>query len=111
MLALTRDAARAVDRICSQAEASDGAGLRISRIDRADRNGGGGTDLRLALVESPPPGDRRVEGAPVYVEPSTAELLDDKLLDADLGDGRIRFRLFQQAPDGSVAGGPIGESD
>ena len=38
-----------------------------------------------------------IEGAQIYVEPGeTAELLDDKVLDADVSGNEVRFSLLQQ---------------
>jgi iron-sulfur cluster assembly protein len=56
--------------------------------------------VSLSLIDSPEDGDERVEaaeGAGVFLEPDAAELLDDKVLDAEIEQGEIRFSLHQQA--------------
>jgi iron-sulfur cluster assembly protein len=100
MLALTETAAEVVDSIVSNESLPETAGLRIT-IDNAasDSNSEGPVrDLRLAVVEEPESGDELIDGAQIYVEPGeTAELLDDKVLDADVSGNEVRFTLLQQA--------------
>jgi Fe-S cluster assembly iron-binding protein IscA len=95
MLAITPNAAEAIGNLVS--ELPEGSGLRITTEVRDDEAGGSRTDLRLSLTDSPAEGDQVLEGAHVFVESDTAELLDDKLLDADVGGGEIQFSLRQQA--------------
>jgi hypothetical protein len=99
MLALTPTAAEVVNAIVSSQGESENAGMRIT-----SEPGGGSadgptppSDIRLSVVEEPEAGDEHVAGVPVYVEGgSTAELLGDKLLDADLNGEEVRFRLTDQ---------------
>ena len=58
-----------------------------------------GTPLELSLAPGPESNDQTVEegGATVYVEKELAKFLDDKVLDASVEDGRVRFRL-EDAP-------------
>jgi iron-sulfur cluster assembly protein len=109
MLALTPTAAEVVDSLTSQEDLPETAGLRItSEESEGDSDGdadaeGAQRDLRLAVVEKPESGDELVEGAHVYVESGeTAELLEDKVLDADIDGNEVRFSLQQQA--GPAAG-------
>jgi len=100
MLALTPTAAEVVESIVSQQELPDTAGLRItSQEGEAAADGSGSQrDLRLSVVEQPEAGDSLVEGSQVYVEPGeTAELLEDKVLDAEVEGNEVRFSLAQQA--------------
>jgi iron-sulfur cluster assembly protein len=100
MLSLTPTAAEVVNAIVSQEGLPDTAGVRItSEQGPASTNGSSpGHDIRLAVVESPEVDDEVVEGAPIYVESGeTAELLEDKVLDADLQGEEVRFRLMPQA--------------
>jgi Fe-S cluster assembly iron-binding protein IscA len=100
MLALTPTAAEVVNAIVSQEGLPRTAGVRLT-IDHAGSrsNGAGpGRDIRLSVVEEPEADDEVVEGAPLYIEPGpTAEMLDDKVLDADIRGQEIQFRLVNQA--------------
>lgn len=99
MLALTPTAAEVVDTIVTQEELPDTAGLRITSEEaKASENSDGSQrDLRLAVVEEPESGDEQVEGAQIYLEPgATAELLQDKVLDAKVDGSEVRFTLFEQ---------------
>lgn len=97
MLALTEDAAQAIDGIVNAAELPEGAGLRITTEEATQDDGQTRTDLRLALTEGPEEGDQVVEGSNVFIEEGTAELLDDKLLDAEVSEGEVQFSLLHQA--------------
>ena len=49
------------------------------------------------MVEEPETGDELVEGTQIYVEPGeTADLLEDKVLDAEVSGNEVRFSLIQQ---------------
>ncbi|WP_159501441.1 Fe-S cluster assembly protein HesB [Microbacterium sp. 18062] len=88
MLTLTDNAASAVKTISSQIPA-EGGGLRI-------RDTGPDTGFELALAPSPEQGDAVVEtdGALVFVDPAASDALDDRILDAEVGDdGSVRFAL------------------
>ena len=100
MLALTPTAAEVVESIVSQQELPDTAGLRITSEegDAAADGSGSQRDLRLAVVEQPEAGDALVEGSQVYVESGeTADLLEDKVLDAEVEGNEVRFSIAQQA--------------
>ena len=100
MLALTPTAAEVVDSIVSQQELPDTAGLRITSEEGEAAADGSGSqrDLRLSVVEQPEVGDALVEGSQVYVEPGeTADMLDDKVLDAEVEGNEVRFSIAQQA--------------
>lgn len=96
MLALTPAASEAVEAIVSQMGSTESAGLRISPAETQENGAEPSGELQLAVVSEPEPEDATVEGAPIYVEPSTAEFLRDKVLDAELGDQQVRFSLYDQ---------------
>jgi Fe-S cluster assembly iron-binding protein IscA len=100
MLSLTPTAAEVVEAIVGQEEdLPETAGMRItSEASGPSANGSGPQrDVRFSVVEAPRAEDEVVEGARVYVESGeTAELLDDKVLDADLSGEDVRFRLVPQ---------------
>jgi Fe-S cluster assembly iron-binding protein IscA len=101
VLELTPAAAEVVAEIVSQEEMPDGAAMRITS-EAGDRlNGGGPTrDIRLSVVESPEGDDQPVEGAPVYIESgATAEMLEDKVLDANVDEDIVEFRLIERDGD------------
>jgi Fe-S cluster assembly iron-binding protein IscA len=96
MLALTETATEAVETIIAQPLAPDNAVLRIT-VNASTENGNAAShELQLALVDSPADDDLVVQGAPVTVEPATAEFLDDKVLDAEFVDGGVQFSLYPQ---------------
>lgn len=96
MLAMTRTAAEAVEAIVSQAEVPETAVLRIAAGESRDNGSGPVPELQLALVEQPEIDDLVVEDMRISVEPSTAEFLDDKVLDAEIDERGVRFSLYAQ---------------
>jgi hypothetical protein len=98
MLALTESATRAVEAIVVGEELPDGGGLRVSAVAAPSGNSvHPDPDLRLSVVEGPEPGDEVVDGAPVYLEPVTAELVSDKVLDAQIFDNTVKFMLRERS--------------
>ncbi len=97
MLAITEDAAAAIDGIVSSSGLPDGAGLRITQEVNTEVDGAPRTDLRLSVVESAQEGDQVLEGTQIFLEPDAAEFLDNKLLDADVEGEEVRFSLDVQA--------------
>ena len=75
-------------------DAPEGAGVRISQGVGAD----GQPAVGLALAPAPEPGDAVVEDAnvPVFLASEVADLLDDKILDAEVNGDQIAFRLGEQ---------------
>jgi Fe-S cluster assembly iron-binding protein IscA len=104
MLALTQGAADAVETIVAQEEAAESAVLRITSRTESDNGSGPHHELEMALVTKPQEDDVVVEGIPIAVEPHTLEFLDDKILDAEIEDGDVRFSLYQQPPADSNGG-------
>jgi iron-sulfur cluster assembly protein len=103
VLAITEDAAAAIEGIVASSGLPEGAGLRITQELNTETQGTPRTDLRLSLVESAEEGDEVLEGTQIFLEPEAAEFLDNKLLDADVVEGEegkdaeVRFSLDVQA--------------
>ena len=91
MLPLTPTAAEVVRTLVEQSPAPESGGLRIA----AGEETGEGIPLEISIVDEPEPADERVEqeGATVYLDPEAAELLDDKLLDAQVAEDHVTFVL------------------
>ena len=96
MLAITQTAVDALDSIVASAPVSDTAGVRISEQVSADGQPG----LAIALVEGPQPTDQVLEPdgehTPLYIDEAAAQVLDDKVLDAQIQDGQVGFVLAEQ---------------
>lgn len=97
MLAMTKNAANAVDEIVSQPEVPDGAVLRI--VAGRDRSNGSGParEVQLELVDQPEPRDLVVDEMRISVEPHSLVFLDDKVLDATAADDGFEFSLYPQS--------------
>jgi iron-sulfur cluster assembly protein len=91
VLTLTPTAAEVVRTLVEQSAEPDSGGLRIATHDSSAE----GVELELSLVDEPEALDETVEqeGATVYLDPGAAELLDDKLLDAQVADDHVTFVL------------------
>lgn len=95
MLTLTDNAADIVKKISEGSADSEQSGLRISEAGSEAEAG-----LSLAPVEAPELGDQILDagGARVFLDQAAAEILDDKILDAQVDpDGSVQFGLGQQA--------------
>ena len=89
MLTLTDHAQDVVRALTPQAPES--AGLRIAPANQG---------FELSLVTEPVPGDAIIDdgGVRVFVEPQTAQLLDEQTLDAQLDEGG-EVNFFLASPD------------
>jgi Fe-S cluster assembly iron-binding protein IscA len=105
VLAITEDAAAAINSIVARSGLPEGAGLRITHELNTQAEGEARTDLRLSVVEAAEDGDQILEDTHIFLEPKTAELLSDRLLDADMEDGEFRFSLDVQAESRRPRGG------
>jgi iron-sulfur cluster assembly protein len=105
VLTLTPTAAAAVRQLMASARASaePHAGVRLS----SGVPGPAATPLRVALADEPEAADQTIEeeGATVFVEPSAAEFLDDKILDASVEADGVRFTILEPREDTSREGG------
>ena len=97
MLAITEDAATAIDSIVASSGLPQGAGLRITQELNTQSGQEGRTDLRLSVVESAEEGDEVLEDVQIFLEPEVADFLGNKLLDADIEGDDVRFSLDIQA--------------
>ncbi len=97
MLTLTPTAAEVVRNLVEQSPTPDSGGLRLT----AAAEGGESVALELTLVGEPEAMDETVEqeGATVYLDPGAAELLDDKLLDAQVEEDAVTFVLRDDTGD------------
>ena|SRR5437773_59663 len=89
MLILTPTASAAIRQLVEDARDSELGAMRIAPgADTPE-----GTALELSLVDSPEPEDETVEddGATIYLEEHIAPFLDDKILDAQVDEGRVTF--------------------
>jgi iron-sulfur cluster assembly protein len=104
MLALTQGAADAVETIVSQPEAPETAVLRITTEGAEEEGSAESRELQMTLVEEPQEDDVLVQGMRISVEPETLAFLDDKVLDAEVVGGGVRFSLYLQ-PQGTSSNG------
>jgi Fe-S cluster assembly iron-binding protein IscA len=95
MLAVSENAASAIDGIITSRDLPDGAGVRLSQ-ETSGADGEADAGIRLDLVPEPAAGDEVIEDAQVYIEPETARLLDDKVLDAEVSGDKVRFAVKDQ---------------
>jgi iron-sulfur cluster assembly protein len=95
MLATTDAAAEAIKGVVSSRGAPEGAALRIATPPEGAPEGG----LEVALAAIPAEDDDVVDegGAHVFLESRAAEALDDKLLDAQVEGGQVRFTVSERA--------------
>jgi Fe-S cluster assembly iron-binding protein IscA len=105
MLALTKGAADAVETIVSQPDAPETAVLRITTETEEVGEDSSERELQMKLAEEPEEDDVLVQGMRISVEPSTLDFLDDKVLDAEVVGGGVRFSLYLQPQESSANGG------
>ncbi len=95
MLTLTDTAAQVIRDLSSQVADSADTGVRIS--SQTDGTG----SLLLSVVNGPETDDKVVEsdGARIFLDQTAADMLDDKALDADIGEGgAVAFLVTEQSP-------------
>jgi iron-sulfur cluster assembly protein len=97
VLALTHNATDAIERILAAPGVPSGAGIRIAPGASGD-GPAPASELQLSVAEEPAVGDEVIEeeGARVFVEDTVSEFLEDKRLDAEVIDERVRFSLEGQ---------------
>jgi iron-sulfur cluster assembly protein len=96
MLAVTEEAASAIEGILASPEVPDEASVRITTEIGMSNEGAPSTQLRFAVAKTPEPNDQVLDDAPVFLEPEAAALLDDKVLDAEVAGDQVHFDLKQQ---------------
>lgn len=90
MLTLTENASTIVRDITAQPGMSETAGLRITT------EAGDQPSFAISAADQPQADDQVVEqsGATIYLDQESAELLDDKILDAAVDEqGKVEFAL------------------
>jgi len=93
MLTLTENASAIVTEITSQPGLAETAGLRIT----ADDSPSPAFEVTAAAQGEPDDQVVQQDGATVYLSPTAAQLLDDKVLDAAVdSSGKVEFALAQQ---------------
>lgn len=95
MLTMTSNAAEAVKTLVSGQGAPEGGGLRFATQTDDQAN----TAIEVSVAPAPTEGDSVLEtsGARVFLEPSAASFLDDKLLDAQQDDeGNVNLAVREQ---------------
>jgi Fe-S cluster assembly iron-binding protein IscA len=97
MLAITKEAAAAVDGIVTSRESPDEAGIRLSLAPGTGNGEAAQAEIQMNLAPGPESGDEVLEEAPVFLEPAAADALDDKLLDAEIAGDRVRFAVREKA--------------
>ena len=98
MLTLTPTATDAVRQIVAQGPVDDDTGgLRIAAGQPTPE----GVPLELSLVNGPEAEDQEIGAADahVYLEPRVAEVLDDKVLDAQLQEDGVGFSIRELEAD------------
>jgi len=95
MLTITDRAAEAIKGIVASPEVPEGAGLRIVARPGGQPEGA----LEVSIAALPAEEDKVVEesGAQVFLEPAAAEALDDKVLDAEVEGGEVRFAVGEES--------------
>ena len=99
MLALTEGAAATIEGILADPAIPEGSGLRIATtVPANDDDPAAAAELEVGLAVAPDADDEVIEerGARVFVEQTAAQLLDDKVLDADSTGDQVRFSLANQ---------------
>jgi iron-sulfur cluster assembly protein len=94
VLTITANADQALEAVVSTEDAPEGAGVRISQAVGAD----GQPAMGMSLAPAPEQGDQVVEDAsvPVFLAPEVADVLDDKVLDAQVEGDRVAFQIAEQ---------------
>jgi Fe-S cluster assembly iron-binding protein IscA len=92
MLTITPHASELIRGVLAADDAPEGSVLRISREPEVG--------LAVSVTGSPQPDDQivAVEDVEVCLEPTAAEMLDDKQLEATVVDGRLTFSVSPQVP-------------
>jgi iron-sulfur cluster assembly protein len=98
MLTLTPNATQAIEDMLTASGMPESAGLRIAPTAPSTADAADGR-LRAGVATEPDDGDQIIEeaGVRVFLDDAVAELLDDKLLDADIEGENVRFALHDQA--------------
>ncbi|TML85225.1 MAG: hypothetical protein E6G08_15125 [Actinobacteria bacterium] len=93
-LKLTEAAAAAIRDLLEQADLGEEAGLRVT----AEMDEKGEPGLHLSFEGEPVDADQvvRAHGVNVFLDPSAAEYLEDKVLDAELHGDHAHFAVSER---------------
>jgi Fe-S cluster assembly iron-binding protein IscA len=106
MLMVTDNARQAIESIVQNAGMPEGAGIRIDAPDEPPAPSATGAPLQLEVAPQPAEQDQVVasDGARVFIAPSVAPVLEDKLLDVRVGEGHVEFLIRPQGAPGDQQG-------
>ena len=95
MLTITSEAAQVIQSIVASSPIPEG-GVKIS----AKPLNASESKLELSIVEGPTATDNVIEesGTRVFLEGGVSDYLDDKVLDAHMEEGQVRFTIEEQRP-------------
>jgi Fe-S cluster assembly iron-binding protein IscA len=93
VLTITPEASHAIRGILDASDAPDGSMFRIS--PKGQNGIATGPSLAVSIADAPAPEDQIIEGEKieVCVEPSAAEMLDDKELDVAVVGDQFNFSI------------------
>ncbi len=99
MLTLTPTAAEAVRGLVAASPSEDSGGIRISPAAPTPE----GTPMQITMADHAAATDVTVDegGAKVFVAVEAAPFLDDKVLDAAIDAGRVRFTIADAGSEGA----------
>ena len=90
VLTITSEAAQAINAIVESSPIPEG-GMKISAKPVSETE----SRLELSIVEGPTATDNVIEeaGSRVFVEDAVSDYLSDKVLDAQVDEGQVRFTI------------------
>jgi iron-sulfur cluster assembly protein len=93
VLTITSEAAEVINSIVASSPIPEG-GVKISAKPVNDSE----SRLELSIVEGPTETDSVIEesGTKLFLEDGVSDYLDDKVLDAQMDEGQVRFTLQSQ---------------
>jgi len=96
VLTISPEASHAIRGILDASDVPDGSMFRIS--PQSTDGPAPGASLVVSVIDTPPPDDQIVKGdeVAVCVEPTAAEMLDDKQLDANIDGDQVSFTIGDQ---------------
>ena len=92
VLSVTTTANQAIEGILASPEVPDEAGVRIEAAASGD-DSQSAAEFQLMVAPEPQPGDEVLADGDLFIEQSTAQLLGESELDAEVEDGQVRFKL------------------
>jgi iron-sulfur cluster assembly protein len=100
MLTITTEAVQVIGAIVASSPIPQG-GVKISAKPVNDTE----SRLELSIVEGPTESDSVIEeeGTKVFLEETVSDYLDDKVLDAQMDEGQVRFTIQDKGPEQPLA--------